>query len=224
MTHVALTASDGHILSAERIDPEGTPKGGLIVVQEIFGVNAHIRAVVARFAAAGYTAIAPALFDRVERDVDLGYDEASFTRGRALVGRLSEQGILADLETARSAIASAGKVACVGYCFGGSVVWIAAAKLAGIAGAVSYYGSRIAHHEDLSPAVPVLMHVGQEDASFPLEVVHRVASRHDNVSAHEYKAGHGFSCDHRADFQPDAAALALERSLRFLDGLFGEAL
>lgn len=221
MARVTLTASDGHTLSAERIDPAGPARGGLVVVQEIFGVNAHIRAVTARFAAAGYRTIAPALFDRVERDVELGYEEAAFDRGRALVGQLDEDQLLSDLAAARAAVAGDDRVACVGYCFGGAVAWIAAAKLEGIAGAISYYGSRIAQNEGLTPKVPVQMHVGRHDASFPLEIVHRVASAHSAVEAFEYEAGHGFSCDHRADFDPDAAALALERSLGFLARVVG---
>ncbi len=216
MVQITLSAPDGHTLSAERILPEGPALGGLVVVQEIFGVNAHIRSVAARFAAAGYAVVAPALFDRVERGVVLGYDEEGFTRGRALVDGLDDAGVLADLEAARLSVAEFGSVAAVGYCFGGSVVWTAAAELAGLAGVVSYYGSRIARAEQLRPKVPVLMHVGAEDASFPIEVVERVV-KYPGVVAHIYPAGHGFNCDHRADFHPDSAALALERTFRFLD-------
>lgn len=217
MPATQLTAADGHRLSAFRVDPSGPVRGGLVVVQEIFGINRHIRAVASRFAALGYATIAPALFDRVEAGVELGYDEAGFAKGRALVGALPPEGILADLEAARLAVAPAGEVGLVGYCFGGAVVWVAAAKAEGFAGAVSYYGSRIQQFEDLTPRIPVLMHVGSRDASFPLPRVEEIVARHrTRVECHAYDAGHGFNCDHRVDFEPDAAALALTRTLDFL--------
>lgn len=228
MPHTEIRAADGHTLSAFRIDPEGTPRGGLVVVQEIFGVNAHIRAVTARFAAAGYSAIAPALFDRAEREVELGYDEEAFTRGRALVGMLTPDGMMADLRAAIEAVGAEGlEVGMVGYCFGGAVTWVAAArlpKLAGSAGlscAVSYYGSRILQYRELAPQVPVQMHVGRTDASFPVEQVREIAAAHAGVELHEYDAGHGFGCDHRKDFDADAAALALQRSLAFFEEHLG---
>jgi len=217
MPIVQLTAADGHVLDAYRVEPEGVPRGALIVVQEIFGVNAHIRAVASRFAAAGYVTIAPAIFDRVERGIELGYDEPGFTRGRALVQQLSLEGLLADIEASRLALANVGSPSLVGYCYGGSVAWVAAAKLSGLGCAISYYGSRIQNYEELTPLVPVMMHVGRSDASFPLERVHGVAAKHPNtVTVHEYDAGHGFNCDHRRDFNPDAAAVALQRSLALL--------
>jgi carboxymethylenebutenolidase len=222
MPRIELRAADGHTLSAFRIDPEGTPRGGVVVVQEIFGVNAHIRAVTVRFAALGYRTIAPALFDRVERDVELGYDEEAVTRGRALVGRLTPDGMMADLEVAIEAVGTEGsKVGMVGYCFGGAVTWVAAARLSNLAGpaglscAVSYYGSRILQYRELAPRVPVQMHVGRTDASFPVEQVREIAAAHTGVELHEYDAGHGFDCDHRKDFDADAAAAALERTIAF---------
>jgi carboxymethylenebutenolidase len=221
MPAIELHAADGHTLHAFRIDPQGTPRGGVVVVQEIFGVNAHIRAVTVRFAAMGYRAIAPALFDRVERGVELGYDEEGFSRGRALVGQLTPEGMLADLQAAIAAVSAAGKVGMVGYCFGGSVAWVAAARLPDLAGpaelacAVSYYGSRILQYRELAPRVPVQMHVGRKDASFPVEQVREIATAHAGVELYEYDAGHGFDCDHRKDFDADAAAAALEHTLEF---------
>lgn len=219
MPQINLRAADGHELSAYRIDPEGTPRGAIVIAQEIFGINAHMRAVAARFAGQGYVAIAPALFDRTERGVELGYDEAGFARGKELAAKTTPDGLLADMQAAIDAVADAipepGKVGTVGYCFGGAVVWVAAAKLEGSC-AVSYYGSRIAQFKDLKPRVPVMMHVGKNDASFPVEQVREIAGAHPGVQAHEYDAGHGFNCDHRADFAPDAAAVALQRTLGFL--------
>jgi carboxymethylenebutenolidase len=215
MPQIEILAADGHVLTIHRIDPEGPPRGGVVVVQEIFGVNAHIRALVVRFAALGYSTVAPALFDRVERGVELGYDEEGFTRGRALAGRLSPEGITADLEAAVAAVSPAGKVGMVGYCFGGAVAWVAAARLATLACVVSYYGSRILGFRELAPRVPVQMHVGRTDASFPVEQVREIAAAHAGVELHEYDAGHGFDCDHRKDFDAEAAAAALQRTLRF---------
>jgi len=228
MPTIELEADDGHVLSAQRIDPQGTPRGGVVVVQEIFGVNAHIRAVTARFAAMGYCTIAPAIFDRLERGVELGYDEDGVTRGRALAGQLSAEGMWADLQAALAAVSSAGKavgaagdepprkVGMVGYCFGGAVAWVGAARLPGLACVVSYYGSRILGFRELAPQVPVQMHVGRADTSFPVEQVREIAAAHAGVELHEYDAGHGFDCDHRKDYQADAAAAALEHTLGFL--------
>jgi len=222
MPETTLTAADGHRLDTYRAVPPSTPKGGLVVVQEIFGVNDHIREVTDGFARDGYLAIAPALFDRVERGVELGYDDEGFQRGRALVGALPQEGLLSDLAAARDAAGEAGWVGMVGYCFGGAVVWVAAAELDGVAGVVSYYGSRIAQFEDRPPRIPVMMHVGRKDASFPLDVVRRVAGRYpDQVTVHEYDAGHGFICDRRKDFVPAAAVEARSRTVAFLDAHVG---
>jgi carboxymethylenebutenolidase len=226
MPRIELRADDGHAFSAYRIDPEGTPRGGVVVVQEIFGVNAHIRAVTVRFAALGYSTIAPAIFDRAERGVELGYDEEGFTRGRALAGQLSQEGLRADLRAAIAAVSKAGAegnrpeqppmtVGMVGYCFGGALAWAAAAQLAALTCVVSYYGSRILGLRELVPKVPVQMHVGRTDASFPVEQVREIAAAHAGVELHEYDAGHGFDCDHRKDFEPDASAAALQRTLAF---------
>jgi carboxymethylenebutenolidase len=220
MPHLQLQATDGFALDAYRAEPTSAPRGGVVVTMEIFGVNAHIRAVADRFAAAGYLAIAPALFDRVERRVELGYDAAGVTRGRELVGALDQDALLCDVAAAVAAASGAGAVGAVGYCFGGAVVWAAAARLEGLACAVSYYGSRIAQMTDLAPRVPVMMHVGIHDASFPLETVRGLGVRYPSVIIHEYDAGHGFNCDQRADHRPEAAALALDRTLAF----FGEHL
>lgn len=216
MSHVELTAADAHVLTAYRVEPEGAPRGAVVVVQEIFGVNQHIRAVTERFAREGYLAIAPAIFDRVERGVELGYDQQGITEGRRLAGLLTREGILADLAAAVDHAAEAGRVGMVGYCFGGSVVWIAAAELAGLACAVSYYGSRIVGSMDLAPKVPTMMHVGRHDASFPLDKVHEIGARHPSVIIHEYDAGHGFNCDLRADYHEESAKIALARTLAFM--------
>jgi carboxymethylenebutenolidase len=214
---INLQASDGHIFSAHRVDPLETSNGGVVVIQEIFGVNAHIRAVVARFAAAGYTTLAPAFFDRAERGVELGYDPAGFTRGRELIGRLDPVDVLADLAAAEDRLVAEGlPVAIVGYCWGGSVVWNAAHRRTSLACAIAYYGSRIVGFADQRPQIPTMLHVGRHDASLPLDKVHAIGERYPEIAIHEYDAGHGFDCDHRGDFDSTASAHAMTRSLAFL--------
>ena len=216
MASIELRASDGHTLSAYAAEPEGAPRGGIVVVQEIFGVNSHIRAVTDGFAHEGFLAIAPAIFDRKERGVELGYDAAGVARGREIAGSLDRTELLRDLAAAVDSVSGAGRrVGTVGYCFGGSVVWIAAAELPGITCVVSYYGSRIASLKDLAPAVPTMLHVGTKDASFPMDEVRDVGDRHPSVVIHEYDADHGFNCDQRGSWDEAAAKLALTRTLAF---------
>lgn len=217
MPDINLRASDEHIFSAHRVDPLETSRGGVVVIQEIFGVNAHIRAVAARFAAAGYTTLAPAFFDRVERGVELGYDPAGIARGRELIAELDPIDVLADLGAAHDQLASEGlPVAIVGYCWGGSVVWNAAHRRPGLACAIAYYGSRIVNFVDERPQVPTMMQVGRRDASLPLAQVHAIGERYPEIAIHEYDAGHGFDCDHRGDFDSTASAHAMTRSLAFM--------
>jgi len=216
MPFIELEANDGHRLAAYRATPDHAPRGGLVVVQEIFGVNAHIRAVTDRFARDGYLSIAPALFDRIERGVELGYAGEGILRGRDIVGKLSYDDVMRDLGAAATEARTAGKVATVGYCYGGAVVWVAAARLPGLACAISYYGSRIAQLADEAPRIPLMMHVGRKDASFPIDKVREIGKRHAGVVIHEYDAGHGFNCDARSDYDEPSAALALQRTLEFL--------
>lgn len=219
MPDMQLRASDGHQFSAHRVDPLDSPagpRGGVVVIQEIFGVNRHIRAVTARFAAAGFRTIAPAFFDRVEAGIELGYSKQEIARGRELVGKLEAEQVLADLRAAVEAVADAGQVGIVGYCWGGALAWTAAARLEGIAKAVSYYGSRIVNYVDEGPKVPLMMHVGKHDASFPIDKVRAIGERYPTIEIHEYEAGHGFNCDHRSAFDSTASAHALQRSLEFL--------
>lgn len=216
MPMTQLVAADGHTLDAYRASPTATPKGGLVVIQEIFGVNNHIRQVANGYAADGYDVVAPALFDRQERGVELLYQDEDFQRGRALVDKLSPAQTLADVTAAVQAVSSAGKVGIVGYCYGGAVVWVAAAQVQGLACAISYYGSRIAKLTDVHPRIPTMMHVGKQDPSFPMEAVAQVGSANPDVIVHAYDAGHGFNCTERSLFNEAAAALARQRSLGFL--------
>ena len=170
-TPLELAATDGHRFAAYRADPPGKPRGGLVVVQEIFGVNSHIRSVADGFAADGYVAIAPALFDRVERGLDIGYSQPEIERGRALMQKMSMDDALKDVAAAMKAIASSGKIGIVGYCWGGTVAWVSAAKLDGLACSSPYYGGGILANKDLKPRCPVLFHFGETDHAIPIDQV-----------------------------------------------------
>lgn len=216
-----IQAADGHTLGLYAALPEGTPRGGLVVVQEIFGVNQHIRAVADDFAAQGYLAVAPALFDRVEPGVELDYSPESIARGAALaqkVGAGALHDVAAALNHVETMTGRAGAI--VGYCFGGTLAWLAATRLSPV-GAVCYYGGRIATYADETPHCPVLMHFGERDAHIPLSDVEKIKAAHPEVTVHTYPAGHGFNCTERADHDPASASLARERTLKFLRETLG---
>jgi carboxymethylenebutenolidase len=212
-SQIHFTAADGRNLTGYEARPGGEPRGGVVVVQEIFGVTAHIRDVVDAFAAAGYHALAPAMFDRLEPGVVLPYTDID--GGRALIARLSRQDIVADVGGAVMHLAGSGRVGVVGYCWGGTVAWIAAATLP-VSAAVSYYGTRIVENLDLAPACPMQFHFGERDASIPPERIEQVRAACPAGEVHLYPAGHGFNCTDRADYHADSARLAFERTLDFL--------
>ena len=210
-----LTANDDHELDAYEVHPHGAV-ASIVIVQEIFGVNAHIRSVVDRYASFGYRSIAPALFDRVESGIELGYDAEGIERGREIAGRIAFEPALRDVAAAVDAVAPTGPVAVIGYCFGGSVAWLAADELP-IRAAVGYYGGQIVGLVDRQPKVPTMLHFGELDHAIPLDGVQRVADAHPDVRVHVYAgAGHGFSCDARGSHHPLSAAIALGRTLEFL--------
>jgi carboxymethylenebutenolidase len=163
---IELTAADGHKLAAYRADPSGKPRGGVVVIQEIFGVNSHIKQVADGFAADGYLAIAPAMFDRAQRNVELGYTPEDIAKGREIRGKITNDMAVKDAEAAVKAAAAAGKVGIVGYCWGGLVTWLAAAKVSGLSAAVPYYGGGILDNADLQPKVPLMGHFGDKDAQW----------------------------------------------------------
>ncbi|HEX6295239.1 MAG TPA: dienelactone hydrolase family protein [Burkholderiales bacterium] len=212
---IELTAADGHKLAAYRADPEGKPRGAIVVIQEIFGVNSHIQSVADGFAADGYLAIAPALFDRVQRNVDLGYSPEDIAKGREIRAKVSAEMALKDTEAAIKAASVAGKVGIVGYCWGGLVTWLAAAKLGGLACAVPYYGGGILDNADLEPRVPLMGHFGERDQHIPVEGVKKLAARHPKEQIFIYAADHGFNCDQRGSWDAPAAKQARERTLAF---------
>ena len=211
-----VTAADGHELSIYRAEPAGRARGGLVVVQEIFGLNGHVRAVCDDFAAEGYLAVAPALFDRVERGVELGYQSDDIARGRAIREKVSLEAALADVEAAATELAGAGRIGVVGYCWGGTVAWVAATRSTSFAAAVSYYGGGVPDLASEQPNCPVLLHFGEQDHAIPLDGVRRLQAAHPELPVHVYPAGHGFNCDQRASYHPESARLARERTLGFL--------
>ena len=209
-----LTADDGHAFDVYEVCPDDAA-AAIVVIQEIFGVNEHIRSVVDRYASFGYHAIAPALFDRVERGVELDYDGDGIARGRDLAGEIKWEPAMRDLAATVSHVASTGPVGAVGYCFGGSLAWLSAVELP-VAAAVGYYGGQIHSLNDRSPAVPTLLHFGELDHAIPLDQVEEVRAAHPDVTVHVYEgAQHGFSCDARGSYHPLSAAIALGRTLEF---------
>jgi len=214
---VTLTAADGHQLSAYVAHPETEPIAGLVIVQEIFGVNAHIRSVADGYARDGFLAVAPALFDRIERGVELAYDGADMQKAMTFIPKLDAENALADVAAAMefAARTTEKKVGVVGYCFGGTIAWLAATRHHPAA-AVGYYGGRIANYALETPTAPIMLHFGKQDTHIPAEEVEKVSSAHPDVEIYWYDAGHGFNCDARASYNRQAAELARERSLRFL--------
>jgi len=214
---VEVSAEDGHRLRAYRAAARGDEIGRLIVAPEIFGINRHIRAVCDGFAAEGYTVLAPDLFARAERAVELAYDDAGIQRGRAIKGRIADQDALKDVRAALGHLG--GDAALIGYCWGGSIAWAAAARLP-LRAAIGYYGGDIGKHLDEAPRILTMLHFGEKDHAIPPEVAEGVKARHPAVPVHLYPAGHGFNCDERGSFHPQSAALALRRTLGLLRAVF----
>jgi carboxymethylenebutenolidase len=211
---VELTAADGHKLKAWRAGPSGKPKAALVVVQEIFGVNNHIRSITERFANEGYLAIAPAMFDRYRRDFETGYGPDGMAEAMAIVPKIDIEKALLDVGAANADVKAVGKVGIVGFCFGGTVAWLAACRLEFDA-ASCYYGGRIASLAQEQPKCPVIMHFGAKDAHIPLSQVDAIRAAQPTVSVHVYDADHGFSCDERASYDEAAHKLAWSRTLNF---------
>ena len=211
---ISLTAGDGHSFAGYLNEVPGA-KGGLVVLQEIFGVNHHIRTVVDQFATDGFTTLAPALFDRTQRNVELAYDDEGIEEGKKLAYGLKPEAVLMDIQAAMEAVkgrVSSGKVGVVGYCFGGSYAWLSATRLRPDA-AVCYYGSMAARFATETPHCPVMMHFGLEDTGIPQSDVAKIRAAHPEIPIYVYEAGHGFSCNEREGYVPPAAALAQERTL-----------
>jgi carboxymethylenebutenolidase len=215
--YTTIMARDGHEFQAWLAAAPGRPRGAVVVLQEIFGLNSHIRAVTDGFAAEGYTAIAPSLFDRIRRGIQLGYTQADMQQGAGYRAQLKSEETLKDVAAAAAVVKNSGRIATVGYCWGGTLSYLAATQLP-LACAVVYYGKLTAHLEQ-KPRCPVMYHYGATDQSIPPEDVVQVrAAARDPALVYVYEgAGHGFNCDQRASFNPEAAALARRRTLEFLE-------
>jgi carboxymethylenebutenolidase len=223
-TQIELTAADGFRFPVYQALPIGPARGAVVVLQEIFGVNAHIRAVADGFAAQGYLALAPSTFHRIKPGVEMGYTPDDIAAGVALkaqVEGLPAPGVLQDIQATidHAALACKGKVAVVGYCWGGLLTWRAACELRGIAAAVPYYGGGMTQSTEVvrRPRCPVLAHFATRDQSIPMEGVTTFGQAHPEVELHLYDAGHGFNCDHRGAYNAAAAKLAAERTLAFFN-------
>lgn len=217
---IELTAADGHKLAAYRADPSGAnagkPRGAIVVIQEIFGVNSHIKSVADGYAADGYLVIAPAMFDRVQKGYDTGYSPDEIQAGIKVMQALDWANTMKDVDAAIAAAKSAGKVGIVGYCWGGTVSWLAAARSAGLACAVPYYGGSMPSFIGEQPKVPVMCHFGEQDQSPTLAQAKEIVARHPEITAFFYPgAGHGFNCDQRGSYNAAASKLARERTLEF---------
>lgn len=224
---VDLTASDGVKAPAWVALPDSAPRGAVVVLQEIFGVNNHIRAVADRFAARGYVAVAPSLFHRVKPGVELGYTPPDMEAGFALktaVDQLPAPGVMADIQAAIDHAATlTGKVGIVGFCWGGLLTWRSACQLDGLSAAVAYYGGGITTPEEIArqPRCPVMAHFGNRDHWIPVEGVQAFSQAHPQVQSFLYEADHGFNCDQRGSYDEAAAMAARDRTLAFFDKHLG---
>ncbi len=212
---ITLTASDGVSIGAYKAQPSGKPKGGIVVIQEIFGVNHHIRAVADLYAAQGYLAVAPALYDRVEPNFECGYAPADIQTGAAIRGKTDHAKVLLDLAAAVKEAAKGGKVGVVGYCWGGTLTFAAACHIPGIAAGSGYYGGGVVNMAGDAPKAPVIMHFGETDHSIPMTDVEKFKALRPEVPVYVYPSGHGFNCDERGAYHKESADLARSRTLEF---------
>jgi len=213
---IKVTAQDGFSFSAFEAKPENGSRGGIIILQEIFGVNAHIQDVCNRYAAKGFHVIAPALFDRSEKDIALAYDQDGIAQGRAhkeKVDAFAEADILACLNT----LSDDQPKAVIGYCWGGSLAWRMACRHDGLDVAIAYYGGELPSLKDEQPRCRVQTHFGRQDPTIPMEGVHAFIAAQPDVDHHIYDAGHGFNCDRRGQYDDAASTLAQGRVDAFLN-------
>jgi len=221
-----LRSSDGFSFPVYVAQPSGKARGAVVVIQEIFGVNSHIRSVADGYAKDGYLAVAPSTFHRVKPGVELGYSEQDMKDGFALkmqVEGLPAPGVLNDIQAAIDHGAQAGKVGIVGYCWGGLLTWRSACLLDGLAAAVPYYGGGMTTPEEIArkPKCPVMAHFGKQDHWIPMDTVQAFEKAHPEVVVHVYDANHGFNCDQRGSYKAEAASVARERTLNFFGKYVG---
>jgi len=209
---ITLSASDGHKFQAWWAPPQGKPKAGMVVIQEIFGVNNHIRDVTNRFAKEGYLAIAPALFDRYKRNFEVGYTEPDIAAGREIMGKVDWDKALLDIEAARVSLSSLGSIGVVGFCMGGSLAWLSSTRLP-FKAAVCYYGGQVAKYAKEKCLCPTIMHFGKQDQGIPMTTVDEFKAAQPKIPVFLYDAGHGFACNERGSFNQVAADEAWKRTL-----------
>ena len=213
---IKVTASDNFQLFGYRADPTGAPKAAIVVIQEIFGVNHHIRAVCDRLAAEGYVAIAPSIFDRIEPNFTSGYSPDEVANARKFVANPDWAAMLLDTQAAIDAVKNVGPVGIIGFCLGGSIAYVAATKLSGLSAAIGYYGGAVVRFADDKPKVPTQLHFGEKDAGIPLTDVETIRNKRPDVEVHVYPgAQHGFHCDERASYDRASADIAWPRSMDF---------
>lgn len=216
-TKTKLKAADGHEFDAYFAESSGAVRGAIVLIQEIFGVNSHIRSVADDYAGQGFHVIAPALFDRVQRNLELSYIPTDFAQGMKIARQIGMDAALLDIAAsighARAEWPSL-KVGVLGYCFGGSLAWLAATRL-DPAAAVCYYGGQIAANAAETPHCPVMMHFGAKDPHIGPAEIEKIKAAHPDLPLFIYDAGHGFNCDQRKDFDPESAKLARQRTLEF---------
>lgn len=212
---IRLKAKDGHEFDAWKAEPEGAPKGAVVVIMEIFGVNSHIREVAEGYARDGYVAIAPAIYDRIKPRLECGYTPDEIAKARDWRAQCDLDEVIMDVEAAVDEASKAGKVGMVGYCWGGSIVFVSCCRMGGkVAAGSGYYGGQITPHLDEEVNAPLMLHFGEKDGGIPLDDVERIRAAKPGVEVFVYEgAGHGFNCDHRADHHPAHAQTARERTL-----------
>ena len=217
MGMIELKTQDGQTIAAYRAEPAGKPRGGIVVIQEIWGINNHIRSVADGYAADGYLAIAPALFDRLEKGVIMDqYTQETMQKGFGYMQKVDADKALLDVQAAVQSVSVAGKVGVVGFCFGGRMAWLSASRLDGISASVPYYGGGVPDLASEKPKCPVMLHFGEKDQHIPVASVEAFKKAHPTLPVYLYAADHGFNCDQRGSYDAAAAKLARERTLDFL--------
>jgi carboxymethylenebutenolidase len=212
---LSITSGDGFAFDAYKATPSGKARGAVVVVQEIFGVNAHIRETVDLYAALGYVAIAPALFDRAQKKVNLGYTPDDIAKGRDYIPKLDWAKVIADVDATIKNVAGAGKVGIVGYCWGGTVAWLAACRSSGLSASSSYYGGGVANFAGETAKCATILHFGDKDKGIPIEAVEKIRAAQPKCPVYRYAQGdHAFNCDHRGTFHATSALLALGRTVQ----------
>ncbi len=210
---IQLESSDGQKFGCYHVQPTGTRKGGLVLIQEIFGVTNHIKELCDEYADRGFQVLAPQLFDRLHKDFQVGYTADGIEAAKKLAGENSWDHVVADVQTCINQLTVSGPAYITGYCYGGSVSWVAACRCSGLAAASGYYGRLVVDFVDETPKCPIILHFGENDASIPMSDVEKVRAAHPDVPVYVYNAGHGFNSNRRSDYHKPSADLALKRTL-----------